>query len=94
MQRLKKKNLNSKEIDAQYDELKKKMVDIERVIGKAFGDLKKRAEGKSISGSDGMDGSALKPSSQSILKKSTTIQNSSGLTDSSDMTLIESVDIP
>lgn len=70
------------------------MVEIEKVIGKAFGDLKKRAEGKSVSGSDSMEDSALKPSAQSILKKSTTIQNSSGLTDSSDMTIIESVDIP
>lgn len=70
------------------------MVEIEKVIGKAFGDLKKRAEGKSGSGSDSMEDSALKPSAQSILKKSITIQNSSGLTDSSDMTIIESVDIP
>lgn len=46
MQRLKSKNINSKQIDKQYEELRKKMADIQHAIGRAFTELKNRADGK------------------------------------------------
>ncbi len=63
---MKKRKINSLEIDEQYQELKKKMGEIEKAIGKAFHELKMRAEGNTESN---VSSEELKKSQE--LKKST-----------------------
>lgn len=66
MQGLKKREVNSKEIEEQYQEMKRKMIDVQKVIEKAFDELKRKAEGD-MEGSN--ESEELKKSQR--LKKST-----------------------